>query len=130
MATKKSSINTKQQGHLSIQVDACADHLSKLIGVIREQKNQALISGDLDAADRFDTLSLKYTDQYSVVLRHQLQTIDSSAEMKQAIKGFADVNKRIKDASKEIKSLTEFANTLTAIAGMLDKLITRFLIEA
>jgi len=126
---KKPTVDSKDRGQLSIQIDICADKLSELIGVVRKQKNEALVRGDLVEADRLDDLSLDLTDQYAVLIRHQLQQIDNSTLMRKTIRGFAGVNGKIDSAIKEIKELTAFANAVASIAAILDKLITSSLVK-
>jgi hypothetical protein len=45
---------------------------------------------DNSASARLDDLFLDLTDQYAILNRHQLQQIDNSTLMRNAIKGFAD----------------------------------------
>jgi hypothetical protein len=120
---------TKDRGQLSVQIDVSADKLAALIAATRNQKNDAMAKGDLDKADELDDLSLKFTEQYAILIRHQLKKIDDSDLMRRTLKGFADVNTQIEQAIKEIKEFTKFAKVATGIATVMDQLISTALVK-
>jgi hypothetical protein len=116
-------IDTKAQGLLSVQIDACADALPDLIRTTRVRSNAAIVAGDLDSAMALDTLSLRYSQQFSTVLQHQLAEIDDSAQMKDLIKQFADVNRTINNELQSIADIARFIEVATGVANALDKAI-------
>ena len=110
-------IDTKDLGQLSIQIDACADRLPHLIAETRRQSNDAIKRGDLDTADALNEESSKLVLLYQIVLRHQIQQIDDSDELRNAIRTFIDVNKRIDGIIHANENATKFLQTLASILG-------------
>jgi hypothetical protein len=121
---------TSAQRYLSKQIDQCADNVAELIVATQKQKNQAVIAGDVAAADGLNDQAVRLSVQYADLARHQLKTIDDSTAMNQAIKGFADVNADIKSVTTEMQDLTTFANAVTTIVNTLANLITSALVTA
>ncbi|MGE0577626.1 MAG: hypothetical protein AB7F22_23465 [Reyranella sp.] len=109
--------NTKDLGQLSIQVDACADRLPHLIVETRRQSNDAIKHGDLNTADALDEQSSELVLLYQTVLRHQIQQIAESDELRNAVRSFADVNKQIDGIIHANENATKFLGTLASILG-------------
>jgi hypothetical protein len=116
-------IDPKAQGLLSVQIDACADALPDLIRTTRAQSNAAIVAGDLDSAASLDTLSSRYSQQFSTVLQHQLVQIDDSDQIKDLIKQFADINRTINDELQSISDIKKFIEIATGVANALDQAI-------
>jgi hypothetical protein len=120
---------SRDTGQLSIQIDAAADILPKLLMATREKRNQAMVAGDLEAADKLDDLCVKYNLQCAVLIRHEIEKIDDSKKMRKAIRGFAAVNESMQAAIDRIQKLTEYLKKAAQIAKSLDQLIA-FAIKA
>jgi hypothetical protein len=114
---------SRDTGQLSIQIDAAADILPKLLMATREKRNQAMVAGDLEAADKLDDLCVKYNLQCAVLIRHEIKKIDDSEKMRKAIRGFAAVNESMQAAIDRIQQLTEYLKKAAQIAKSLDQLI-------
>ena len=127
---RKPTPSSKDQGQLSIQIDTCADSIAELIAETRKKMNDAMAAGDLDAADRFDEIALEQTVQYATLVRHQIKKIDDSAELRDAIKGFAGVSTSINDLIKQNKAFAEFLTTAATISSLLEKLVGIALVAA
>ena len=113
--------DTKDLGQLSIQIDACADRLPHLIVEIRRQSNDAMKRGDLDTADSLDEQSSELVLLYQTVLRHQIQQIDDSDDLRSAIRAFIDVNMEIDRIIEANDKAAKFLSTLASIlAGLKD----------
>ena len=120
-------IDTKDLGQLSIQVDACADRLPHLIVETRRQSNDAIKRGDLDAADALDEESSELVLLYQIVLRHQIQEIDDSDELRSAIRTLVEVNKQIDGIIAANENAARFLNTLAGILGGLKDVTAKVL---
>jgi hypothetical protein len=120
---------SRDTGQLSIQIDAAADILPKLLMATREKRNQAMIAGDLEGADKLDDLCVKYNLQCAILIRHEIKKIDDSEKMRKTIRGFAAVNESMQAAIDRIQQLTEYLKKAAQIAKSLDQLIA-FAIKA
>jgi hypothetical protein len=110
-------IDTKDLGQLSIQVDACADQLPHLIAEVRRQSNDAIKRGDLNTADALDDESSELVLLYQIVLRHQIQQIDDSDELRNAVRTLIDVNRQIDGIIQANENATKFLAALASILG-------------
>ena len=125
-----SSVSNEQKKALSDQVKIAGANYPALIAANDEKQNAALITGNIDEARRLGIISSTLRDQLIDLIHGDIKAIDDSSEMTDAIKGFTDINKDIEDAIKHIKQLTDFVNAITAIAGLMDKLITSTVTKA
>jgi len=113
---------------LSSQIEQCAKNVAALIVATEQQKTQAQMAGDVATADALNARAIQFAVQYGNLARHQLQILDDTV-MKQLVQGFVKVNADIKAAITQVQKATAFANTVTAIAKVVDGLITSALVK-
>jgi hypothetical protein len=105
----------KDRGQLSIQVDATTDLLPTLLVEVRRQSNEAIRAGNLDQSDKLDAHAGSLALAFQLFLRHQIQEIDSSAEMRRLIADLSKINKDIQAIVAEAQQTAAFLRQLAGI---------------
>lgn len=127
MARTDSAGTSKDRAQLSIQIDHCADLLPSLMVETRRQANEAVKRGDLNGADKLDDISAELSMMFQIVLRHQIQQIDDSQEMRDSIVAMTKINKGIEDIIAGTKQAAAFLKAATGVVNGLTKIAEKIL---
>ena len=120
----------EQLDELTKEIDEDAEALAQLIIDTRKKQKIARNQGDDETADRLRDKLADQGYQYAILTECKLKAIDNSAIIADAIKQFKDVKDKMDKAIANVAELKKFADAVTTISGILDQLITKFLVAA